>query len=137
MNSNGLRLLSICKEFNLIITNTYSLQLNCRKTSWIHFRSKDWHFIDFVMNNKRNSRDISITRSFHTILCLSDYALPTCSKASFRIAHRKLQKTSVSKRINTLALKSLDKQSELDSKLSTALNVLKITNDIESSRKTL
>lgn len=136
MNSNDLRLLSICKEFSLIITNTYSQQLKCGKTSWIHPRSKDWHFIDFFIPKKRNSRDISITRTFHTIPCLSDHALRR-SKASFRIVLRKLQKTSMSKWINTMALKLQDKQSELYRKLGTALNVLNITNDIESFLKTL
>ena len=49
MNSNGLRLLSICREFDLTITNTVFQQQNHRKTTWMHSQSKDWHMIDFVI----------------------------------------------------------------------------------------
>ena len=52
MNSNGLRLLSICKEFDLSITNTFFQQKKCRKTTWMHPRSKDWHFIDYVITKR-------------------------------------------------------------------------------------
>lgn len=54
MNANGLRLLSLCKEFDLSITNTYFQQHNNHKTSWMHPRSKDWHLIDYVITKKRH-----------------------------------------------------------------------------------
>lgn len=37
INDNGLRLLSLCRDF----ANTVSQQKNCRKTTWMHPRSKN------------------------------------------------------------------------------------------------
>ena len=62
MNSNGLRLLSLCKEFDLSITNTVFQQQNHHKTSWMHPRSKDWHLIDYIITKKRDLTDFRITR---------------------------------------------------------------------------
>ena len=65
INSNGLRLLSLCKEFDLSITNTVFQQQNHHKTNWMHPRSKDWHMIDYVITKKCDMKDFNITRSFH------------------------------------------------------------------------
>ena len=136
INSNSLRLLSICREFDLTITNTLFQQPNHRKTTWMHPRSKDWHMIDFVITRNWDRRDIKITRSFHNTCYLSDYALLR-SKALLRLARRRLQKSSIPKRINTLSLKSNEKQAELYNKLDTSLESVEIHDDIESSWKAL
>jgi len=47
-NSNGLRLLNLCSEFGLAITNTLFQQRNQRKATWMHPRSKHWHLLDYV-----------------------------------------------------------------------------------------
>jgi len=36
VNSNGLRLLNLCSEFDVIITNTLFQQRNQLKTTWMH-----------------------------------------------------------------------------------------------------
>lgn len=61
MNSNGLRLHSICRKFNLVIRNTHFPQPSCRRISWMHHQSKDWHLIDYIITKKRDLRDINIT----------------------------------------------------------------------------
>ena len=40
MNANGLRLLSLCSEHDLVITNTLFRLKTIHKTSWMHPRSK-------------------------------------------------------------------------------------------------
>jgi len=47
-NRNGLRLLNLCSEFGLVITNTLFQQRNQRKATWMHPRSKHWHLLDYV-----------------------------------------------------------------------------------------
>ena len=136
MNSNVLRLLSICREFDLTVTNTLFQQPNNRKTSWIHPRSKDWHLIDFVITKERDSRDINITRSFHSTCYLSDHALLR-SKALFRLAHKRLKNSSIPNGINILPLKTSEKQTELCNKLDASLDSVEITEHIKISWKAL
>ena len=112
-----LRLLSICKEFDLTITNTLFQQSIQRKTSWMHPRSKNWHMLDYVITRKRDLKDISITRSFNSTCFLSDHALLR-SKASLHVTRKKLQKSSIPKRINVLPLKSNEKRDELSKHIS-------------------
>lgn len=91
MNSNGLRLLSFCKEFDMCITNTCFQQKNRFKTTWMHPRSKDWHMIDYVITKRRDRNNFKLTRSFHTTCYLSDHALLR-SKASLRLDRRRVKK---------------------------------------------
>ena len=44
LNANGLLLLSKCTEYDLAITNTVFRMADKYKTSWMHPRSKQWHF---------------------------------------------------------------------------------------------
>ena len=55
MNSNGLRLLTICSEFNLTITNTIFRMEERYKTSWMHLKSKHRHLLDYVIVRKITS----------------------------------------------------------------------------------
>lgn len=136
MNENGLLLLSLCKEFNLSITNTVFQQKNSRKTTWMHPRSKDWHLIDYIITKKRDIKDFHITRSFHTSCYLSDHALLR-SKTSFQLQHRRMKRSSVPKQINVLPLKNIDQQRTLVAHLDHSLDSVEITDDIESSWKAL
>ena len=47
MNANGLLLLQLCNEQNLVITNSFSKQRN--KATWIHPRSKHGHILDYII----------------------------------------------------------------------------------------
>ena len=116
MNSNGLRLLIICRDFDLSITNTFYQQPNCRKTTWIHPRSKDWHLLDYVITKRRDIKDFRITRPFHTTCYLSDHALLR-SKATYHLEHRWVKKSTVPKQMNTISLKSAEKQTDLETKI--------------------
>lgn len=46
LNSNGLLLVSKCKEYGLTITNTMFQLPTTHKTTWMHPRAKHWHMID-------------------------------------------------------------------------------------------
>lgn len=62
-NDNGLRLLGICTEHKLLITNTI-LQLPTRhKTTWMHPRSKHLHILDYSIIRQKDRRDVLITCS--------------------------------------------------------------------------
>ena len=75
-NANGLRLLNLCAEHNLVITNTFFQMPDMYKTTWMHPRSKHWHLIDYVITRQRDLKDIIITRALRglnvgqTIACL-------------------------------------------------------------------
>lgn len=136
MNENGLRLLSLCREFNLTITNTVFQQKNCHKTTWMHPRSNNWHMIDYVITKQRDIRDFKITRSFHASCYLSDHALLR-SKTSLCLRRRRVKKSPVPKRINVLPLKNSEMQTALYDKLEENLDDIEMTDDIEKSWKAL
>ena len=48
-NSNSMRLLTLCSEHSLTITNTIFQQKAKYKASWLHPRSKHWHLIDYII----------------------------------------------------------------------------------------
>lgn len=111
-NSNYFRFFFICIEFNIIISNTENLAFY-----WLFYHQKE----------RLKRHQISRVPFVPPAAILN-------SRASFRLAHMKLQKKSVHKRINTLVLK-LERQIELFNNLDTPLNTIKITNNIELSRK--
>ena len=136
MNENGLRLLSLCREFNLTITNTVFQQKDCRKTTWMHPRSSSWHMIDYIITKRRDIHDFKITRSFHASCYLSDHALLR-SKTSLCLQRRRVKNSVIPKRINVLPLKNTETQSMLSNKLDENLDDVKITDNIETSWKAL
>ena len=136
MNDNGLRLLSLCREFHLTITNTVFQQKNCHKTTWMHPRSNSWHMIDYVVTKHRDIRDFMLTRSFHASCYLSDHALLR-SKTSLCLHRRRLRKSTVPKRINVTPLKNPDIQASLSDKLGENLENVEVNDDIEKSWKAL
>ena len=76
LNANGLLLLSKCTEYDLAITNTVFRMADKYKTSWMHPRSKQWHFqIDYVIVRKRDIRDVLITRAMRGAECWTDHRL--------------------------------------------------------------
>ena len=72
-NNNALRLLEVCSEFSLCMTNTMFQLQNKFKTSWMHPRSKHWHLIDFVIVRRSDLRDVKITRSLRGADCWTDH----------------------------------------------------------------
>ena len=53
-NDNGLRLLSLCTEYSLSITNTMFQLRDMHKTTWMHPRSRHWHLLDYIIVRQRD-----------------------------------------------------------------------------------
>ena len=51
-NINGELLLSLCSEFNLVITNTIFRLKEHHKNTWMHLRSKHWHWLDYMITRR-------------------------------------------------------------------------------------
>ena len=69
MNAYGLRLLSLCSEHGLVITNTLFRLKNIHKTSWMHPRSKQWHLIDYIIAKSDQVREVYQTRVMRGAEC--------------------------------------------------------------------
>ena len=61
VNENGMRLLTLCAEHNLIVTNTLFQQNNKYITSWMHPRSKHWPLIDYIIVRCSDANDVLLT----------------------------------------------------------------------------
>ena len=83
-NSNGELLLSLCSEFELIVTYTIFKQNDERKTTWMHPRSGHWDMIDFIVTRYRDKMDIHSTRAMRGANCWTDHQMLR-SKMAIRI----------------------------------------------------
>uniref|UniRef100_A0A0L8FNN0 Endonuclease/exonuclease/phosphatase domain-containing protein n=1 Tax=Octopus bimaculoides TaxID=37653 RepID=A0A0L8FNN0_OCTBM len=85
MNSNGLLLQSLCREFRLFVTNTLFQQTNKNKIAWYHPRSSGHgHLIDYVIVRSQDRNYIELIRSFHKAEYWSDYAM-VCRKIEMKL----------------------------------------------------
>ena len=75
MNSSGLRLLFLCFELDLAITNTFFQLRDMHLTSWMHPRSKHWHLSDNVIVRRRDLNKVQITRAMRGAECSTDHRL--------------------------------------------------------------
>ena len=83
-NSNGTRLLSLCAQNELCITNTFFQQENRHKTTWMHPGSKQWHMIDYVITRRRDIKEVFHTRAMCGSTTWSDHRLVR-SKLAFKV----------------------------------------------------
>ena len=83
-NSNGTRLLTLCAQNEISISNTFSQQANRYKTTWMHPGSKQWHMIDYVITRHRDITDVFHTRAMCGTTVWSDHRLVR-SKLAFKV----------------------------------------------------
>ncbi|KAL1447535.1 hypothetical protein WDU94_013872, partial [Cyamophila willieti] len=75
MNANGLRLLQMCAEQDLRISNTFFQQKDMYKTTWQHPRSKQWHTIDYIISRRTNKSRVLRCRAMRGAQCDTDHQL--------------------------------------------------------------
>ena len=74
-NDNGLLLLHLCNEFNLVIGNSLFQQSDHKKVTWMHHRSKQWHLLDYIIVRKRDRQDLRLVSVCRSAECWTDHRL--------------------------------------------------------------
>ena len=114
MNANGLRLLTLCTEYDLTITNTLFRLKPIHKTSWMHPRSRQWHLLDYVIVRSSQVREIRITRAMRGAECWTDHRLIISKMhATIRPPNRRSRR---GRRIDCAMLKDPNKRLEFAAK---------------------
>ncbi|XP_016345583.1 uncharacterized protein LOC107691490, partial [Sinocyclocheilus anshuiensis] len=90
-NSNGLLLLKTCVAHDLIIINTIFRLPTCKKTSWMHPRSKHWHLIDYVIVRRKDRQDVRVTKAMPSADCWTDHRLIISKLSLYIKPKRRLQ----------------------------------------------
>ena len=117
MNSNGLRLLELCSECNLVICNTFFHHKLKHKTTWTHPRSKHGHMIDFIITRTDDLGDVSTVRVLRSAECDTDHGL---LRGKFKLRIQKRHRMGVvgaPKRINVAKLAQPGLSEDLREKL--------------------
>ena len=105
VNDNGLLLLQLCTELDLVITNTFSHQKKEHKATWFHPRSKHGHMIDFIITRRRDLKNFCKVRVMRGAECGTDHMMV---RAKLKVSiHKKvrLSVVKVPKRIDVAKLK--------------------------------
>ncbi|CAI9734630.1 Hypothetical predicted protein [Octopus vulgaris] len=133
VNSNGVLLLSLCSEFDLLLTNTVFQLPNCKKASWKHPRSNHYHLIDYVIVHRSDRQDVSLTRSYSIGKCWLDHKL-ICSTIKMKIKRPvRNQRSSPIKRIDVDKLKVKEAMQSFQKVTDEKLSSIICGNDIEAS----
>ena len=119
-NANGTRLLSLCAQHGLIITNTLFQQADRFKVTWMHPGSKRWHLIDYVITRQRDVKDVNHTRAMCGSRTWSDHRLVKCKLNLHAKVPRHTRRQKSSKKLDTDKLKSAECQETLATSLSQA-----------------
>jgi len=104
MNPNGHRLLTLCAQNELFITNTAFQVKVIHKGTWTHPRSKHCHMIDYCITRQRDRQDVTITRAMRGAECRTDHYLLR-SRLALRI-RPPIKKRAAMKKLNCASLGS-------------------------------
>ena len=119
-NSNGTRLLTLCSQNGLCLTNTLFQQPTRRKLTWMHPGSKVWHMIDFVITRQRDVKDVNHTRAMLGSCAHSDHRLVK-SNLCLRVKKPQLRHRIRAKgKLDVAKLKSVEIRTSLAQKLQEA-----------------
>lgn len=110
-NANGMRLLTLCAEHDLTITNTLFQQKNKYKTSWMNPRSKHWHLIDYIILRRSDIGDVLITRAMRGAECWTDYHM-IIAKLHISVCPPLRLRRSSKKRIHCTRLEKVEVRNE-------------------------
>ena len=132
-NSNGTRLLSLCAQNELSITNTIFQQENRHKTTWMHPGSKQWHMIDYVITRHRDINEVFQTRAMCGSTTWSDHRLVR-SKLAFKVkTPQQRRRTRPKRKPDLTKLKSSAVRETLVTKLEEGYNAANLPAENASS----
>ena len=117
-NANGHRLLTLCAEHQLTITNTRFQLKEIYKTTRMHPRSKMWHQLDHIMVKQRDFSDVKITRVMRGACGDTDHRLVR-SQLTMQLRSRPRGRDTYP-RLNTACLKDHSKVDALQSEFQIA-----------------
>ena len=126
-NSNGTRLLSMCSQLDLIITNTIFPQANAKKTSWMHPGSKQWHMIDYVITRQRDIKDVHHTRAMCGSSTWTDHKLIRSKLALRPKKAQQRHRLKPRRKLDVGKLRSEEVRTSLASKLQQCLDTADVT----------
>ena len=119
-NSNGVRLLTLCAQHNLLITNSIFQLKDKHKTSWKHPRSSKWHLLDYVITRQADQEDILITRALRGAECSTDHQL---IRSKVRLNLRPpVRRTKPARTLNCQALSDQTTKNQLRQNLAARFN---------------
>ena len=123
-NANGELLLSLCSEYNLVVTNTLFNHKEVHKKSWMHPRSKHSHLLDYIIVRQSDRHEVLDTRAMRGADCGTDHIMLR-SRMKFRPTkpHKKVATKPPSK-LNTKKLKAKETQAELAKHMDSNLSSL-------------
>ena len=122
LNENGLRLLTLCSEYRLVITNTLFQLKNKFKTSWQHPRSKHWHLLDYIIVRQADRKEVRVTRAMRGADCWTDHRM---IRAKLTLELRPpLRKTPPCRKLNCDALQSPHSVNQLREQIALQLSKL-------------
>ena len=131
MNDNGQRLLNLCCQDALCITNSYFKCKELHKVSWRHPQFRHWHQLDLVITRRADLSSVLHTRSHHIADCDTDHSLVA---SKFRLKPGKIRhgKTTGSPSIHTCGTSDpIDVESFADS-LQEKLAAQPTTNNLDA-----
>lgn len=120
-NSNGLKLLTLCSEHQLTITNTRFQLKQAHKTTWMHPRSKHWHQLDHTIVRQRDVSDVKITKVMRGACGDTDHCMVR-SIMRLRLKPRQRRQAPVP-RLNVTSLRDANARRALREELQERLSV--------------
>ena len=105
VNSNGLLLLQLCTELDMVIANTFFYQQEEHRATWFHPQSKHGHQIDFIVCRQSDLRNFCKVKVMRGAECDTDHMMV---RAKLKISIRRKSRSNgvkVPKRIDVSKLK--------------------------------
>ena len=75
MNRDGHRLLEFCSYYDMVVTNSFFKTKAQHNVSRLHPWSKNWHQLDLVLTRRSSLKEITNTRSYHSVNCDTDHSI--------------------------------------------------------------
>ena len=120
MNDNGHRLLSLCSQNQLFITNTGFTLKPIHKGTWVHPRSRHAHMLDYVITRQQDLQDVLITRAMRGAECWTDHFLVR-SRLSLRIRPQ-TRRRAATRRLDCKSLRDTSKRENFSAAVSDKLS---------------